>query len=192
MLIGYARVSTVDQNLDLQINALREAGCEEIFQDKLSAVSVIRPGLAGAMSIARSGDTLVVWKLDRLGRRTTDLLDFIKELEAKSIGLKSISDGIDPSGPIGKAIFTIAAAFAELERDLMLERTQRGLEAAKAKGTKFGRPPRITDSQVKVARELLDAPNEDGNKRSLAEIAKVFNVDKSTLSRRLRSLADRE
>ncbi len=186
MKIGYARVSTVEQNLDLQIKALKEAGCEKIYSEKLSALRVLRPELEEALRISRAGDTLVVWKLDRLGRRTTDLLEFIEKLGERGVGFHSISDGIDPSSAIGKAVFTIAAAFSELERDILLERTNRGIAAAKEKGVKFGRPRKIDTDDIKNAITLLDTPDVDGNIPTLTAVAKTLKTSKSTLSRRLK------
>lgn len=191
MKIGYARVSTSDQNLDLQLKALEEAGCEEIYSEKLSSGRVVRPELERALSRLREGDVFVVWKLDRLGRRTVELLDFIQELEERRVTFQSLSDGIDPSSAIGKAIFTIAGAFAELERNLIRERTLRGLEAAKAKGTKFGRKRKLGDKQIEMAIKLLATPNKDGAHPTYEEVADVFGVNKSTLSRRVSSYNER-
>ncbi|MCZ4283140.1 recombinase family protein [Kiloniella laminariae] len=188
MKIGYARVSTPEQNLSSQIKILKEAGCEKIFTDQLSAVRVVRPGLDQALNISRPGDVLVVSKLDRLGRRTVDLLDFVKVLEDKGVSLESISDGIDPSSAMGRAMFTIASVFAELERDLILERTHAGISAAKANGVKFGPPEKLSDEQVKAASRLLKTADDNGEFPSMSSIAQVFNVDKSTLSRRLKKL----
>lgn len=185
MKIGYARVSTSDQNLDLQLKALNDAGCKEVYSEKISSGRVIRPELEKALSRLREGDTFVVWKLDRLGRRTVELLEFIQDMEKRGVAFQSLSDGIDPSSPIGKAIFTIAGAFAELERNLIRERTVRGLEAAKAKGTKFGRKRKLDDKQVEMAIKLLDTPHKDGSLPTYEEIAEVFGVDKSTISRRV-------
>ncbi len=147
---------------------------------------MLRPELEEALRISRAGDTLVVWKLDRLGRRTTDLLEFIEKLGERGVGFHSISDGIDPSSAIGKAVFTIAAAFSELERDILLERTNRGIAAAKEKGVKFGRPRKIDTDDIKNAITLLDTPDVDGNIPTLTAVAKTLKTSKSTLSRRLK------
>ncbi|WP_282611162.1 recombinase family protein [Pelagibius sp. Alg239-R121] len=191
MKIGYARVSTHEQNLDLQLKALQEAGCDEVYSEKISSGRVIRPELEKALSRLREGDTLVVWKLDRLGRRTVELLDFIQDMERRGVAFQSLSDGIDPSSATGKAIFPIAGAFAELERNLIRERTLRGLEAAKAKGTKFGRKRKLGDKQVEMAVKLLETPHKDGSLPTYEEVAEVLGVNKSTISRRIAEYKER-
>lgn len=128
--------------------------------------------------------------MDRLGRKTTDLLDFIEDLEKKEIGFHSITDGIDPSSAIGKAIFTIASAFAELERDLILERTNRGIAAAKEKGTQFGRPRKIDKDDIKNAIILLETPNAEGKLPTITAVAKTLKTSKATLSRRLKEFRE--
>ena len=140
MLIGYARVSTLDQNLDLQLDALTTAGCEQIFSDKMSGAKT-RPGLDEALAFLRPGDALVVWKLDRLGRRTVKLIQLIEALKARGIGFKSLSNAIDTTTPEGMFIYRISSSFAELERDLARERTMAGLQAARARGRKGGADP---------------------------------------------------
>ena len=145
MLIGYARVSTADQTLDLQKDALQQAGCTKIFTDTASGAKAERTGLDEALNYVRQGDTLVVWRLDRLGRSLTHLIDTITTLNNRKIGFKSITENIDTTTSGGKLIFHIFGALAEFERDIIQERTQAGLTAARARGRKGGRPK----SQVK-------------------------------------------
>ncbi len=155
MLIGYARVSTPDQDLAPQLDALTKAGCERTFTDKASGAKIGRAGLAEALSHARPGDVLVVWKLDRLGRTIKGLVDLAAELNDKEIGFRSLTDGIDTSGTAGKFMFHMLAAFAEMERDLMRERTTAALRVAASKGRVGGRKPVMTPDRLKAARELL-------------------------------------
>lgn len=141
MLIGYARVSTIDQNLDLQLDALTMAGCAHIFQDEgVSGGKARRPGLDKAIKRLKSGDVLVVWRLDRLGRSMRHLIELTTHLEARGIGFRSLSDAIDTSTASGKLFFHVTGAFAEFERNLISERTKAGMAAAKARGVKIGRP----------------------------------------------------
>lgn len=141
-LIGYARVSTVDQSLDLQIDALNKAGCERIFQEKVSGrAKVKRPEFEKCLEFLRQGDVLVVWKLDRLGRNVKQLMSFAEELNEKGIGLKILTMDIDTTTPTGRLLFTILAGLAEMEHDLLLERTKAGLDAARARGRVGGRKP---------------------------------------------------
>jgi DNA invertase Pin-like site-specific DNA recombinase len=177
MLVGYARVSTLDQNLDLQLDALNTAGCEKIFTDKMSGAKA-RPGLDEALTFLRPGDALVVWKLDRLGRRTVKLIQLIEELKARGIGFKSLSNAIDTTTPEGMFIYRISSSFAELERDLARERTMAGLQAARARGRKGGRRPRLTEDQAKLAAKMLDDPT-----NRVKDIIASFKVPRSTLYR---------
>jgi DNA invertase Pin-like site-specific DNA recombinase len=147
LLVGYARVSTVEQNLDLQLDALTQAKCEKIFKDMKSSAKVERPGLSQALAYMREGDVLTVWKLDRLGRSLRDLIDTINALKERGVGFKSLQDAIDTTTAGGMLIFHIMAALAEFERALIRERTQAGLKAARARGRKGGRPRKFTREQ---------------------------------------------
>ena len=155
MLIGYARVSTIDQNLDLQLSALKEIGCEKCYQDQISGTKKNRPGLNMALEILRKDDTLVVWKLDRLGRTVTGLIDLVNQLHQKEIHFKSITDNVDTSTPAGRFFFHVMASLAQMERELMTERTKAGLAAAKAKGRVGGRKRKMTQSKIESAKKLL-------------------------------------
>ena len=156
MIIGYARVSTTDQNLELQHQALEEAGCDRVCDDTMTGTARNRPGLDQALDLLREGDTLVVWKLDRLGRSVKNLVDLITELEAKGIGFKSLTDQIDTTTPSGRFFFHLMASLAQMERELTAERTKAGLDAARKQGRTGGRPRKMTDTKIKAARELLD------------------------------------
>ncbi len=155
MLIGYARVSTIDQNLDLQLSTLKAAGCEKLYQDQISGTKANRPGLGMALEVLRKNDTLVVWKLDRLGRTVKGLIDLVNQLHQKEIHFKSITDNVDTSTPAGRFFFHIMASLAQMERELMAERTKAGLAAAKAKGRVGGRKRKMTQSKIESAKQLL-------------------------------------
>ena len=155
MLIGYARVSTQDQNLTLQVEALTRAGCKKIFDDKITGSRAERPGLAKVMEILREGDTLVVWKLDRLGRSVKNLVDLVSELNKQGVQFKSLTDAIDTSTTSGRFFFHVMASLAEMERELTIERTRAGLEIARQLGRKGGRKRLMTDSKVDAAKTLL-------------------------------------
>jgi DNA invertase Pin-like site-specific DNA recombinase len=175
LLIGYARVLTGDQNFDLQLDALARAGCERVFQDEASGA---RPGLAQALSRLRTGDTLVVWKLDRLGRTVRQFVAFVDELKARNIGFRSLTDSIDTATLVGQFFFHVMSALAEMERDLVRERTGAGLAAAKARGRAGGRPPKLSRQQITQACRLLtDAQT------SVGEVATSLGVARSTLYR---------
>ena len=180
MLIGYARVSTRDQNLDLQLDKLREAGCEKIFSDKASGVREDRPGLAEAIAYARSGDTLTVWKLDRLGRTMKSLIRFVDDLRESGVEFKSINEGLDTSTPMGRFTFHILGALAQMEAELVKERTMAGLQASRARGKLGGRPKKITPDQLVMARTLMTNPD-----LTMEQIARQLGVGKSTLYREL-------
>ena len=157
MLIGYARVSTRDQNLDLQTSALKAAKCKRILEDTISGSRRERPGLERALDLLREGDTLVVWKLDRLGRSVKDLVELVGELEKRGVHFRSLTDAIDTATPAGRFFFHVMASLAQMERELLIERTQAGLEAAKTAGRVGGRKPKMTPSKIQAARQLLDS-----------------------------------
>ena len=177
MLIGYARVSTQDQNLELQLEALQRAGCEKIFEDKVSGARADRPVLARAIESLRSGDTLVVWKLDRLGRSVKQLINWITDLQSKNIQFKSLTDSIDTGTPSGRFFFNIMASLAEMEKELIVERTRAGLETARQLGRKGGRRPKMTESKLASARTLLN------NGMPPKDVAKNLGVSVPTLYR---------
>lgn len=155
MLIGYARVSTQDQILDLQIDALTKAGCQRVFEDKVGGSRAERPGLTKALEMLRDGDTLVVWKLDRLGRSVKNLVDLVGGLHKQGIQFKSLTDAIDTGTPSGRFFFHVMASLAEMERELTIERTRAGLDVARKLGRKGGRKRRMTDSKIESAKKLL-------------------------------------
>lgn len=155
MLIGYARVSKQDQNLELQTDALTKAGCKKIFEDKISGSRTQRPGWTKVQEALREGDTLVVWKLDRLGRSVKHLVDIVGDLCQQGIQFKSLTDAIDTSTPSGRFFFHVMASLAEMERELTVERTRAGLEIARQLGRKGGRKRQMTDSKIKSAKKLL-------------------------------------
>jgi DNA invertase Pin-like site-specific DNA recombinase len=155
MLIGYARVSTADQNLALQRDALNAAGCRKIYTDTISGAKTSRPGLDKALEHLRDGDTLVVWKLDRLGRSVKNLIAFTDQLESAGIGFRSLTDQIDTTTPAGRFFFHVMASLAQMERELTIERTQAGLAAARAQGKLSGRKRIMTDSKITSAKRLL-------------------------------------
>jgi DNA invertase Pin-like site-specific DNA recombinase len=178
MLIGYARVSTTDQTLDLQKDALQKAGCERIFTDTASGAKAERTGLDEALNYVRAGDTLVVWRLDRLGRSLKHLIETITALNDRKIGFKSITESIDTTTSGGKLIFHIFGALAEFERDIIQERTQAGLNAARARGRKGGRPKSLTPKKAQMAQALYKDKN-----NTIDEICKTLNVSRATLYR---------
>lgn len=155
MLIGYARVSTQDQNLDLQTEALTKVGCKKIYNDKISGSRAERPGLTKALEMLREGDTLVVWKLDRLGRSVKNLVDLVGELHQQGIQFKSLTDAIDTGTPSGRFFFHVMASLAEMERELTVERTRAGLEVARQLGRNGGRRRQMTESKIESAKKLL-------------------------------------
>ena len=156
-LIGYARVSTADQSAALQTDALRAAGCAQLFEDMASGARADRPGLTEALSYVRSGDTLIVWKLDRLGRSMAHLIETVRELDAKGIGFRSLTEGVDTTTSGGTLVFHLFGALAQFERDLIRERTRAGLTAAASRGRKGGRKPVVTPEKLARARAHLAA-----------------------------------
>ena len=180
MLIGYARVSTADQNLDLQLDALAGAGCEKTFTDTASGSKAEREGLDDAVAFARRGDTLVVWKLDRLGRSLRHLINVVTELSDRGVGFRSLQENLDTTSSGGKLVFHVFGALAELERDLIRERTQAGLAAARARGRKGGRPKALSDEQVRMAVKM--SKDDD---TSIAEICRTLRVSRATYYRAL-------
>lgn len=156
-LIGYARVSTAEQDLALQLDALHAAGCTRIFEDRISGAKVERPGLSAALEYLREGDTLVIWKFDRLGRSVRHLIDTVGDLERRGIGLRSLTEAVDTATPGGRLLFHIFGALAQFERDLIVERTSAGLRAAEARGRKGGRRPVITPDKLERARMHIAA-----------------------------------
>jgi len=175
--IGYARVSTEDQCLDLQLDALRQAGCERVFTDKASAVKTQRPGLNEARSHLRTGDVLVVWKLDRLGRSVKGLVDLVGELVEEGVQFRSLTNGIDTTTPHGRFFFHMMASLAQMERELIAERTKAGLDAARKRGRMVGRKRRMTPGKIESAQQLL------GGGMAPREVAKNLGVSIPTLYR---------
>lgn len=180
MLVGYARVSTLDQNPALQIDALKAAGCEKLFVEKASGASRDRPELKAAIDYVREGDTLVVWKLDRLARSLKQLIETVAMLEARGIGLRSLTESIDTTTAGGRLIFHIFGALAEFERTVIRERTKAGLSAARARGRVGGRPAKLSVDDLKAAKALLADPT-----ITVADVAKRLGVSPATLYRHL-------
>ncbi len=180
MLVGYARVSTQDQNPALQLDALRSAGCERVFEEKTSGAQRERPELRAALEYVRQGDTLVVWKLDRLARSLKQLIETVELLLGRGIGLRSLTESIDTGSAGGKLVFHVFGALAEFERSIIRERTKAGLEAARARGRTGGRPPALTHQDLAAARALLADPA-----ITVEEAARRLNVAPSTLYRHL-------
>jgi DNA invertase Pin-like site-specific DNA recombinase len=176
MKIGYARVSTHDENLDLQKDALEKAGCEKIFVDEISGTVAKREGLEKAKEMLRKGDVLIVWRLDRLGRSIRDLIDWVNLLEDEGIGFKSLQESIDTTTSSGKLIFHIFAALAEFERNLIRERTNAGLAAARARGKLGGRKKSLSANEQRRAVEMYKRKN-----HTVQQICKMMNITKPTL-----------
>jgi DNA invertase Pin-like site-specific DNA recombinase len=185
MKIGYARVSTDDQNPDLQLAALKKAGCKKIFTDKATGAHAKRPELAKCLKTLKAGDALVVWKLDRLGRSLHDLITLLDELKAMGVAFRSLTESIDTATPTGRAMWQMVGILAELERSLIQERTKAGRVAAQARGVKMGRKSLLTAQQVTHARTL----REQGE--SPAHVAHLLNVSRRTLYRYLQQHTER-
>lgn len=179
MLIGYARVSTQDQNIDWQIDLLKKAGCERVYDEKVSGSKSNRPKLEECLRHLRSGDTLVVWKIDRLGRSLKDLLDIMASLQERKITFKSLTESLDTETPMGRLMFHIFGIVAEYERNLHIERTHAGLASARAKGRKGGRPRKHNDKLLASVEYL--ASNSDS---SITEVCKEMGISRATYYRR--------
>ena len=178
MKVGYARVSTGEQNLNMQLDALKQAGCEKIFEDKTSGAKSDRPGLMEAMSYVREGDTLVVWKLSRFARSLKDMIEKVTSLRERNIGFTSLTENIDLTTKEGRFQFAVFAAMAELQREIIVENTQAGLRAARARGKFGGRKPALSSDQVQMASNLIkdkDIP--------IQQICETLKVSRSTLYR---------
>ena len=180
MKYGYARVSTEDQNADMQLGALKRAGCKTLFTDQLSgATGIKRPSLLRCLRKLQSGDTLIVWKLDRLGRSVRDLITMLDDLKGRGVKFRSLTEAIDTETPTGRAMWQMIGVLAELERSLISERTRAGVKAARGRGVKFGRKPKLTAQQIAHARKLIDG----GERRE--DVAELFKVNRTTLYRAL-------
>jgi DNA invertase Pin-like site-specific DNA recombinase len=186
-VIGYARVSTIDQHPELQHDALAAVGCERVFTDHASGAADARPQLEACLDYLRAGDTLVVWKLDRLGRSVTHLVHLADDLHARGVELVITTLGIDTRTSAGRLIYSMLGAVAEFERDLIRERTLAGLAAARARGRRGGRRPKLSPAQIRRAREMAAERLPDGRHAwTMAEIAREFRVGSSTLYRAFR------
>jgi len=180
MKYGYARVSTDDQSTALQLTALKRAGCKMIFKDEgLSGATVKRPALIRCLKVLQKGDTLIVWKLDRLGRSLRDLITMLDELRARGVKFHSLTEAIDTTTPTGRAMWQMIGVLAELERSLIVERTQAGMKEARRRGVKFGRKKKLTPAQIAKARKLI----EEGER--VEDVAALWNVGRTTLYRAL-------
>lgn len=175
MLIGYARVSTEEQNLDLQTDALKKAGCEKTFIDKVSGAKSERKGLNAALEMLRPGDVLMVWRLDRLGRSLKHLIELVTELEQKEIGFRSLTENIDSTTTGGKLVFHLFGALAEFERNLIRERTKAGLAAARVRGKKGGRREVMDEKKIRQAQALMTDPN-----NTITDICKTLGVGRTS------------
>jgi DNA invertase Pin-like site-specific DNA recombinase len=181
MLIGYARVSTLDQTLALQQDALRAAGCEQLYTDTVSGSVTERPGLTQALSHLRAGDTLVVWRLDRLGRSLPHLIETVGQLQERGVGFRSLQEQIDTTTSGGKLVFHVFGALAEFERDLIRERTHAGLQAARARGRLFGRPKLLSPQQIKQLQSLAK-----DEQNTVTEICQTLGISRATYYRYVR------
>ena len=181
MRIGYARVSSDDQSLNLQLDALRAASCNRIFTDKQSGKTRKRPGLDKALRALGPSDTIAVWRLDRIGRNFRDLVDIADELRERGANLVSLTEGINTASSIGKVIYRLMIVFADFERKVIVERTLAGLKAARARGVTLGRRPKLSAAQVREARRLVKSG------KKVEAVAKRFRVGRSTLYQRLRT-----
>ena len=183
MKIGYARVSTLDQNLNLQIDALKNAGCEIIYQEKASGKNKERPELLNLFSKLRTGDTVIVWKLDRLGRSLRDLIDLVAEMQKLGVNFVSIQDSINTETATGRFTFNIFASLAEFEREIISERTKAGLQSARARGRKGGRPKGLSKENLSKAKSIKTLF--DKQEKTMEEIGKDLGLSRSTCYRYL-------
>jgi len=184
--IGYARVSTDDQNLDLQRDALTRAGCHQMYEETASGKQADRPELVHCLKALRAGDTLVVWRLDRLGRSLPDLVRIISDLEERGVAFESVTEQIDTGSAAGKLVFHVFASLAEFERNLIRERTNAGLTAARARGRKGGRKPSLDKQQLREIKQLLKDPN-----MRVVDVAKRYGVGRATIYKHLGAVAPR-
>jgi DNA invertase Pin-like site-specific DNA recombinase len=185
MLIGYARVSTLDQNPELQLDALKEAKCDKIYVDHTynsSGAKADRPQWQELLSFIREGDTLVVWKLDRAFRTMKQAVEVFNDFSKRGVHLKVLTMDIDTHSPMGKCMYYVASAFAEMERDILIERTQAGLQAARARGRKGGRPKALTPKKAKMVQDLYR-----NKENSIDEICKTLNISRTTLYRYIKT-----
>ncbi len=180
MLLGYARVSTDGQDHALQLDALRQAGCDKLFIETASGTKTCRAELARLLDTARAGDQIVVWRLDRLGRSLKHLIDLSEQLQQRGVGLRSLTEAIDTSTPAGRFLFSLLGALAAMEREVLVERTRAGLAAAAARGRRGGRPPALDESRVRAAKAMLASGT-----MTAAEVARQVGCSTSTLYRSL-------
>lgn len=184
--IGYARVSTEDQHLDLQLDALQQAGCGVVYEETRSEKSALRPELEQCRKALRTGDTLVVWRLDRLGRSLPDLVQIVAELERNGVGFESLTEKIETGSAAGKLVFHVFAALAEFERSLIRERTHAGLASARARGRSGGRKPKLGEKQLREIKALLRDPE-----IRVADVARRYGVSRTTLYNHVGVIAPR-
>lgn len=180
MLIGYARTSTLDQRPELQLDALTQAGCEKVFVEQASGAQRERPQLKAALEFAREGDTLVVWKLDRLSRSLKQLIETVELLQTRGIAFRSLTEAIDTSGAGGRFVFHVFGALAEFERSIIKERTMAGLAASRARGRRGGRPKQMTTKKIAMAKGMLSNPT-----ITMDDVARELGVSIATLYRHL-------
>ena len=186
-VLGYARVSTDDQHLDLQRDALTKAGCSVIYEEAASGKSTARPELEQCRKALREGDTLVVWRMDRLGRSLPDLVQIVAELEQRGVGFESLTEKIETDSAAGRLVFHVFAALSEFERNLIRERTQAGLAAARARGWAGGRKPKLDDQQVREIKALLRDPD-----IQVADVARRYGVSRTTLYKHVGVITPRQ
>src|SRR5271163_5142382 len=183
MKYGYARVSTDDQNPAMQLAALKKAGCKTVFRDELTGAHVNRPALARCLKTLQTGDTLIVWKLDRLGRSLRDLIHMLDDFKQQGIKFRSLTEAIDTETPTGRAMWQMIGVLAELERSLITERTRAGVKAAQRRGVKFGRKSKLTPDRLAHARKMID------HGKSPTEAAKIIGIARATIYRALQRAA---